>query len=90
MQHTSLRVDPWVGKDPGRREWLPAAVSVEPENPHGQSIASWRIQSMGLKELDMTSTQAWFHLKEYILRFIETWNQIQNIDSLGIPWWPSW
>ena len=33
VQHMSLRVDPWVGKIPWRREWLPAAVFLPGEPP---------------------------------------------------------
>ena len=47
--------DPWVGKIPWRREWLPSPVSL-PGESHGQrSLAG---SSWGHKELDMsTSTQ---------------------------------
>ena len=43
--------DPRVGKIPWRRVWQPTPVFL-PGESHGQR--SWRVQSMGHKELDMS------------------------------------
>ena len=50
MQETGF--DPWVGKIPWRREWLPTPVFL-PREAHGQrSLAGYRLR--GCKESDMT------------------------------------
>ena len=46
VQETWVRKDPWVGKMPWRRAWLPSLVFL-PGEFHGQ-------RSWGCKELDMT------------------------------------
>ena len=42
---------PWVGKIPWRRTWQPTPVYLPGES---QTEEPARLQSMGLKELDMT------------------------------------
>ena len=50
MQET--RLEPWVGKVPWRREWLPTPAFL-PRESHGQrSLVGY--SSYGRKELDMT------------------------------------
>ena len=51
-RHRRLRLDPWVGKIPWRREWQPTPVSL-PGESHGQrSLAGYSL--WGRKESDMT------------------------------------
>ena len=51
-RHRRLRLDPWVGKIPWRREWQPTPVSL-PGEFHGQrSLAGYSL--WGRKESDMT------------------------------------
>ena len=52
LQCRRSRLDPWVGKSPWRREWLPTLVFL-PGKCHGQwSLVGYSPQ--GCKELDMT------------------------------------
>ena len=49
------RFDPWVGKIPWGREWLPAPIFF-PGDSHGQGLATIH----AVAELDITEhTQAW-------------------------------
>ena len=48
------RFDPWVGKTPRRRVWLPTPIFL-PEEFHEQRSLAGYIQSMGLQsQSDMT------------------------------------
>ena len=48
MQET--RIDPWVGKNPWRREWLPSSVFSSGEFHRQESLAGY--SPLGRKELD--------------------------------------
>ena len=50
MQETWF--DPWVGKIPWRREWLPTPVFLSGESHRQRSLAGYNPR--GRKELDMT------------------------------------
>ena len=63
LQCRRCRLDPWVGKIPWRRKWLPTPVLLHGEF-HGQrSLASY--SPWGHKELDMTKVTENSHTHIY-------------------------
>ena len=62
-----LRLDPWVGKIPWRRDWQPTPVFL-PRESHGQrSLVGYSPQ--GHKELD-TTEQLHFHLHSIVYKYL--------------------
>ena len=61
--------DPWVGKIPWRRQWLPTPVSLPGEFQGLRSLVGY--SPWGHKELDMT--------EQLIVTHVKTWVNFENI-----------
>ena len=62
MQET--RIDPWVGKNPWRREWLPSSVFSPGEFHRQESLAGY--SPRGRKESDTTEETEHAHIYVYV------------------------
>ena len=71
--------DPWVGKIPWRREWLPTPAFL-PEEFHGQRIREG-YSPWGHKELDTTEQLSFLSLLPLVIRTYQTYRSVVS-DSL--------